>query len=62
MKVSASIDLQHAFVVRPANIDKIWSVLTEAIGEVVVTAHCSDSIDRKFVNPDDLCKYAIFRV
>lgn len=57
MNVTARIDLSHAFVLRPADVAKIWSAFSESIGPVKATARCTDNIEREFNSADELTSY-----
>lgn len=57
MKVTAKVELKHAFVLRSSDAAKIWSVLAEALGPVKASARCADDIEREFDSTDALSSY-----
>jgi hypothetical protein len=50
--VDAKINTErkHAFVVRLADLKKLWDLLQSRIGVVTISAKCGDEIERKFEN------------
>ena len=57
MRAFANIELTHAFVVTKSDIEKIWSLLSDAYDSVNATASCTDNLERTFNNPQDLLNY-----
>ncbi|TAJ23894.1 MAG: hypothetical protein EPO64_10230, partial [Nitrospirae bacterium] len=57
MQAHAKIELEHAFIVRPEHIRRIWTTLSDLIGPTKVVASCTDHIERTFATCDDLLAY-----
>lgn len=57
MSVTANMERRHAFVVNCEDARKIWELLEDSVGKTEATAQCSDDMERKFSNSEDLLAY-----
>ena len=57
MKTSVNTRREHAFVVRLADLQKLWKLLEDRIGTVKTSLKCSDDIEREFDDLEELISY-----
>lgn len=54
---STNLERKHAFVFSEEDVNKIWRVLSDNVGEVEAEVSCSDDVNRTFHSPDALKAY-----
>ena len=57
MNASYSEILLQTFVIGDSELNKIYEILKDRIGEVHISADCADNIDREFESVDELIAY-----